>query len=319
MRTMIPASGRELPLIYNKGGGLVLITGATGFVGSHLTSELLRQGHRVRVIVRDPRAFSLQGAEVVKGDVTVPQSLANSCSGVDTVVHLVAVIRERGRETFREINYQGTVNILNASKNAGVKRFIYLSALGATDNPAYKYARSKWEAEEAVKSSGLNRIIIRPSLIYGKGFGFFNRMVQALRISPPFMAPVPGTGSALFQPIAVEDVINCILRAIEDDGFGQGVYEVGGPHHVSYAAMVDTLLGVLGQRRVRVPVPLALMKIVAPLMGLVLRDPPVTPVELKQLELNNVTDKDAVSKNFGFKPRDLKQGLGDISEYLKSL
>lgn len=317
--TVVPASGRELPLIYNKGEKLVFITGATGFVGSHLTSELLRQGHRVRVLVRDPGAFPIQGVEIVEGDVTLSQSLANCCSGVDTVVHLVAVIRERAGETFREINYQGTVNILKASKDTGVRRFIYLSALGATDNPGYKYACSKWEAEEAVRSSGLNWTIIRPSVIYGRGFGFFNRVVQALRISPSFMVPVPGKGNALFQPIAVEDVISCILRAIEDDGFGQGVYEVGGPQHVSYAAMVDTLLGVLGQRRVKVPVPLALMKIAAPLMGLVFRDPPVTPVELKQLELNNVTDKDAVLKNFGFKPRDLKLGLEDIRDYLKSL
>jgi len=97
------------------------------------------------------------------------------------------------------------------------------------------------------------------------------------------------------------------------------VYEVGGPNHVSYTEMVDTLLGVLGQRRVKVPVPLGLMKLVAPLMAVFFRDPPVTPVELKQLDLNNVTDKDSVLKNFGFKPRDLKRGLEDIREYLKSL
>jgi len=306
-------------LIYSKEDSIVLVTGATGFVGSHLTSELLRQGCRIRVLVREPRAYSGRGAEVVQGDVTDPRSLANSCRGVNTVVHLVAVIREKGRETFRQINYQGTVNILKASENSGVRRFIYLSALGATDNPGFKYARSKWEAEEAVRSSEIDWTIIRPSLIYGKGFGFFNRLIQALRMSPPFIAPVPGTGSTLFQPIAVEDVISCILRAIEDDGFVRGVYEVGGPNHVSYTEMVDTLLGVLGQRRVKVPVPLGLMKLVAPLMAVFFRDPPVTPVELKQLDLNNVTDKDSVLKNFGFKPRDLKRGLEDIREYLKSL
>lgn len=300
-----------------KNNGLILVTGSTGFVGSHLTGELLKQRRRLRVLIRE--GGGPEGVEVVKGDVTGPESLKKACFGVDTVVHLVAVIREKGQMTFEAVNHRGTVNLVKAAEDSGVRCFIYISALGSVSNPEYKYAFSKWQAEEAVRSSGLQWAIVRPSLIYGRGFGFFNRLVQSLRLSPPFMAPVPGKGEALFQPVAVEDVVECIIRIIDDDGFSYRVLDIGGPRHVSYSDMVDALLKVLGLRRLKVPVPVALMRAVVPVMGLFFRDPPVTPVELKQLELNNITDPDSVYKNFGFKPRDLNNGLWDIRDYLKSL
>lgn len=298
-------------------GGLILITGSTGFVGSHLAGELIRQRYRVRVLVRGdggPR-----GAEVARGDVTDPESLEKACAGVETVVHLVAVIREKGPATFQSVNFRGTVNMLKASRYAGVKRFIHMSALGAVDNPAYKYAHSKWMAEEAVRSADIRWAIIRPSLIYGRGFGFFSRLVQSLRLSPPFLAPVPGRGEALFQPVAVEDVVRCIVRVIVDDSYAYKVHEIGGPRHLSYSEMVDALLEVLGSKRIKIPIPIALMKAVVPAMGLLFRDPPVTPVELKQLELNNITEAESINKNFGFQPRSLDEGLGEIRDYLKSV
>lgn len=296
--------------------GLVLVTGSTGFVGSHLAGELARQGYRLRTMARGGGPGP---GETVRGDVSDPESLARACSGVDTVVHLVAVIREKGPATFESVNHRGTANMLKAAGAAGVKKFIYISALGAVDNPAYEYAFSKWRAEEAVKSSGLNWVIIRPSVIYGRGFGFFNRLVQSLRLSPPFTAPLPGRGSALFQPVAVEDAVRCIIRVIDDDSYALGVYEIGGPQHVSYSGMVDALLGVLGSRRIKVPVPTALIGAALPLMEVLFRDPPVSRVELRQLDLNNITDPDAIYNNFGFRPRDLDQGLKEIRDYLKSI
>lgn len=297
--------------------GMILVTGSTGFVGSHLTAELLKRGRKLRVLIRG--GSGPDGAELVKGDITGQESLKNACIGVDTVVHLVAVIREKGLITFEAVNHQGTVNMLNAAVESGVRRFIYMSALGSVNNPEYKYAYSKWQSEEAVRSSNLNWTILRPSLIYGRGFGFFNRLVQSLRLSPPFMAPLPGKGNALFQPLAVEDVVECIIRVIDDDGFAHRVLEIGGPSHVSYSEMVNALLKVLECRRLKVPVPITLMRAVVPVMGLLFRDPPVTAVELKQLELNNVTDIDSVYKNFGFRPRGLNEGLAAIRDYLISI
>lgn len=133
------------------------------------------------------------------------------------------------------------------------------------------------------------------------------------------MTPLPGKGNAVFQPVAVDDVVECIIRVIDDDAFAFRVLEIGGPRHVSYSDMVDALLQVLEQKRLKVPVPISLMKAVVPVMGLLFRDPPVTAVELKQLELNNVTDVDSVYKNFGFRPREFSEGLEAIRDYLGSV
>lgn len=295
----------------------ILITGSTGFVGSHLAGRLAGCGYSLRELVR-AGASPVRG-QPAEGDITKLDSLVNACAGIDTVVHLVAVIREKGGATFQSVNHLGTVNILRAAAESGVRRFIHMSALGAVNDPAYKYAFSKWQAEEAVKASGVSWTILRPSVIYGRGFGFFSRLVQSMRLSPPFLIPVPGRGNALFQPVAVEDVVSCIVRAVEDDGFAGKVCEIGGPGHVSYSGMVDSLFKVLGTGRVKVPVPMALMKAVVPVMESVFKDPPVTSVELKQLELNNITGVDSVFKNFGFHPRGLDEGLFEIRDYLKSI
>lgn len=319
MKVTILENVGGVPLIPDKTEGLVLVTGATGLVGSDLAARLLVRGYRVRVLARKAEEVNLPGAEIAEGDITYPDSLEKACNGVEAVIHLVAVIREKEKDAFREVNYRGTVNILRSAENAGAARFIHLSALGATENPAYRYAHSKWLAEEAVRSSMIGWTIIRPSVIYGRGFGFFNRIIQSVRISPPFMAPVPGMGRTLFQPIAVEDVNHCIIRALEDAGLVCGVYEIGGPEHVSYGEMVDAVLKILGRRRLQIPVPVSLMKLAVPLMGLIFKDPPVTPVELKQLELNNITDIDSVYSNFGFRPRRFQDGLAELKEYLKSI
>lgn len=296
---------------------MILVTGATGFVGGHLVRALHEQGLGVRCLVRPghPPAGFWRGVEVVPGDVCEPAKLAGACAGIASVIHLVAVIREKGRATFTEVNVRGTVNILEAAEKAGVQRFIYMSALGASADPAYRYAYSKWLAEEAVRKSSLQWTIFRPSLIYGEGFGFFDRLIQSLKMAPPLLAPLPGGGRTLFQPIAVEDLVRCVVHSLDDPSFYGVVCELGGPEHLSYAQMLEMVAAVLGTRRLMVPVPLTLLRLVVPLLGLFFKDPPVTPVELKQLDKNNITDLHSVEKMFGFKPRRLRDSLG----YLKNI
>lgn len=289
------------------------MTGATGFVGGHIIRALRERGCQVRCIVRSPdKAIELLnlGAEVVPGDVNDQLSLERACSGVKTVINLVAIIREHGEATFEKINVKGTENLVSAAQNAGVSRFIQMSALGARNDIRYIYIHSKWQAEEIVQQSTLSWTIFRPSLIYGKGFGFFDRLMQSLRLCPPPLAPLPGGGRTKFQPIAVEDVARCVLQSLENPDSVGKIYEIGGPEHLSYAEMLDALLSVLGEKRIKVPVPLPLMKLVVPIMCLVLRDPPVTLVELKQLDIDNITDVDAVENHFGFMPKYLREGLG---------
>ncbi len=294
---------------------MILVTGASGFVGRHLVAALIKKGIPVRCLIRSSSVSEklLKSIEIAYGDVTDPDTLGPACDGVDGIIHLVAIIREKGNSSFEKVNIQGTRNIVAAAEAAGASRFIHMSALGARNDPAYRYVYSKWLAEEIVQQSALNWTIFRPSLIYGEGFGFFDRLLQSLKMFPPPFAPVPGGGRTRFQPIAVEDLVRCILLSLNNAAFSGRVCELGGPEHLSYAQMLDILTDTMGTARVKVPVPIPLMRIVAPLMGLIMKDPPVTPVELKQLDMDNITDPDTVEKQFGFKPRRLCDGLSYLA------
>lgn len=291
---------------------MILVTGGTGFVGSHLIERLRQQERPVRCLVRDPASASdLQArhVELAPGDVTSPASLRNAMQGVQAVVHLVAIIREKGDRTFQKVNVEGTRNVVEAARAVGVRRFIHMSALGAVDDPRYRYIYSKRQAEQVVRGSGLDWTILRPSVIYGPGFGFFDRVWQSVKMAPPPIVPVPGSGQTRFQPIWVGDVVSCLVKALDDPATVGRIYEIGGPEYLTYEQMLDAVLKVRGVRRLKVKVPLFLMRPVVPLMGLIFRDPPVTSVEIKQLDVDNTTDIDSVRKQFGFPPLPFAQGI----------
>jgi len=294
---------------------MILVTGGTGLVGKHLVRELVKKGNEVRCLVRSlEKAGQVlpPGVELVRGDITDNESVKRACRGVDRVFHLVAVIREKGESTFEHINVEGTLNLVIAAGQAGVKHFVHMSALGACDNPRYKYAYSKWRGEETVKQSGLAWTIVRSSVIYGEGFGFFDRLIQSIKLTPRPFVPVTGKGTSKFQPNAVVVVARCLVKIMENPSMKDRVVEIGGPEHLSYDEMLDLLLARLGEKRYKLHVPMALMRFVVPLMSRIMRDPPVTPVELKQMELDNITDSQVVEKMFGFKPKALRNGLSYI-------
>jgi len=284
-------------------------------VGSHLIPRLAKGEGKLKCLVRSfTRAEALRehGVELAQGDVTHPQSLGEAMQGVDTVIHLVAIIRETKAATFNGVNAQGTRNIVQAARESGAKRFIHISALGASNNPKYRYTYSKWQGEEAVRNSNLEFIIFRPSVIFGQGFGysFVDSMMRSLKMLP-LIAPLPGSGKTRFQPIWVEDVVSCIVKALQGGIAGQ-IYEIGGPQHLTYEDMLDAVIHTLGIRRVKIHIPMPLMRLVVPAMERAMKDPPVTSVELAQLDLDNITHLDSVERHFGFKPVSLGQELSYI-------
>jgi uncharacterized protein YbjT (DUF2867 family) len=293
---------------------MILVSGRTGFVGSYLISRLAsgEKGHgKIKCLVRSPeksraQALREQGVDLAPGDVTRPQSLSEAMKGADTVIHLVAIIRESKAATFQGVNAQGTGNMVEAALASGVKRFIHISALGASPDPGYRYTYSKWQGEEAVRSSNLDYTIFRPSVIFGQGYGysFVDSMIRSLNMLP-LIAPLPGGGKTRFQPIWVEDVVSCIIVAVNDRGKG---CENG----KTYREMLDAVIHALGARRVRVNIPITLMRLVVPAMERAMSNPPVTSVELKQMDLDNTTDLDSVERHFGFKPAALSQKLSYI-------
>lgn len=291
---------------------MILVTGGTGFVGRRLVARLVEAGERVRVIARGVRQARLaDGVEVVKGNLASGGGLSEAMEGVERVVHLVAIIREVGDQTFDSVIRQGAVNMVNAAKAAGIKKLVHQSAIGARDDPHFLYHKAKWDAEQAVRESGLKYTIVRPSLIFGEGDEFFSTLASLVRWNP--IVPIAGDGKTRFQPIWIEDVVTCLVECLKDGVHDNAVVEIGGPEHLTYEEMVDMVAQVLGKRRLKAHIPLFLMRPMASLMEFVLPKPPVTHEQLKMLAIDNVTEPDAVPRQFAFQPQRLADGLG----YLK--
>jgi NADH dehydrogenase len=292
--------------------GRIFVTGGTGFVGRHIIAAL--GGRPLRLLVREPANQAEAGAaDLVRGDVTDPASLAGTMDGCDTVIHLVAIIEESGDATFDRVIRQGTENVLSEAKRAGVSRFIHMSALGAMDDPRFGYQQAKYRAEQAVIGSGLNYTIFRPSVIFGKGDGFITTLAGVIRSFP--VIPVVGDGKTRFQPVQINDVADAFVRAVDDpESTTNQIYELGGARPYTYEAMLDAIADELGKRKPKVNVPVGLMKVVvgasAPLPK-ALR-PPVTSEQLKMLALDNSTGDSATERLIGRKPVALEDGIGYI-------
>ncbi len=289
----------------------VAVTGGTGFVGIHTVRALKDAGHEVVVVargtVRQPKG---ERVTFVRADVTSSPKLAEVFAGCDAVVHLVAVIREKGRQTFDRVNRESTVRVAEAVKEAKVGHLVYQSALGADPDPRFPYLVSKWSAEQAVRESGVPYTTLRPGLIFGPGDGFFTLLTRMMRIEP--VIPIAGNGRTLFQPIAVQDVTRCIVLAIERGPSGR-VHEIGGPDQMTYDEIILTIKAELGLHRKLVHVPVPMMMPLAFMMEKVLPNPPVTRDQLRMLSRNNITRVDSVRVAFGFDA----MSFADNCDYLR--
>lgn len=295
---------------------MILVTGASGFVGRHLIERLRKAGISVRAQVRTlskMQKLKDLGAEVVPGDISDPAALEAVAAGCDRVIHLVGIIQEGKGFTFRSIHVEGTRNVLAAAKKAGVKQFFHQSALGTRENAKSEYHRTKWEAEQLVKASGMPYTILRPSLIYGPGDAFTVRLADMIRRSP--VLPVIGTGRSKVQPIFIDDVTACIAKAVTSDRFLNGVFEIGGPEQLSYEAVTKAIADELGIRRPLVHMPMSFMRTMARVAETVLPSPPVTTDQLIMLQEDNVCSMHDIREGFGVEPIRLIEGL---SKFLRS-
>jgi uncharacterized protein YbjT (DUF2867 family) len=298
----------------------VLVTGATGFVGRHIIPALLAADHRVVALVRTPTdgelvlerlpAASRSMVEPRVGDVTRPATLGPAMAGVDSVVHLVAIPRDfHGGADMRLINTEGTRAVVTAMGAAGVRRLIHMGAMGVEDVPDLHYASSKAKAEALVQASGLDWTILKPSLQFGEGDGFFNIVAGLVRISPGIV-PVPGDGTSRFQPIHVDDVAAVTVRALADPATIGQAYDLGGPRYWTYREITAEVLTALGKKRLIVPMPVALIRLVAGSAELVHIPFPVATDQLRQLRLDNIGPLDVIPATFGFEPRPMEGALG---------
>jgi len=276
----------------------VLVTGGTGFIGGHVVHALRARDVPVRALVREPRRASRLtnwGAELVEGDVADAGSLGAACDDADAVVHLVSIINGKPAD-FERLMAQGTRDLVAAAKEAGVRRFVLASALGLDERSrdAVPYFGAKWEMEAAVRESGLEHVIFRPSFVFGKDGGVLPTFKRLARLAP--VTPIVGDGTRRMQPIWVEDVAEFFARSLDT---GSGVVELGGPDAVTWNDFWARLKRVTGNRRPSVHVPVGLMRVQAAVMER-FPNPPVTRDQLTMLELgDNVVTDPAPAAAFG--------------------
>ena len=289
---------------------LVAITGATGFVGRHLASLFLRRGHRVRALVRDlPRAGFLktQGAELVAGSLDDGAALTVLLKGADAVVHLIGIIAEWGPATFTAVHVDGTGRVLDTARAAGVRRFIHMSAIGArADERATQYHRTKWQAEELVRSSGLPAAILRPSLISGPESVPIRTLGRLHRWFP--VIPIFGEGHFPTQPVWIEDVALAFALALERADV-VGTFELGGPAVLTYEEFVRAIGRAAGHPRPLVHVPLTLVRWGARAFDPLGPAAPITSIQLRMLIEGSSTPSNAIETVFGIRPVPFEEGL----------
>ncbi|PNY82592.1 complex I NDUFA9 subunit family protein [Deinococcus koreensis] len=273
----------------------VLVTGASGFVGRAITQALLDAGHGVWAGSR--RGEGLGAAQGLTLDVTDPGSVQRAVGQADpeAVIHLVGIIQEEGRQTFERVHVEGTRNVLAATPRG--TRYVHMSALGAREDSGSRYSSSKARAEALVRASGLDWTIFQPSLIFGVGDDFFGRVLRELVSTAP-VVPQIGDGSFPFRPVSVQDVAQAFVGALSTPQSVGQTYALTGPQEYTFRQLLELELRALGKSKPIVPVPIALMNLAVPLMGLLPR-PPITKDQYAMLKEGNTAPNEPARTVFG--------------------
>jgi uncharacterized protein YbjT (DUF2867 family) len=281
---------------------VILVTGGTGFVGPKVVHALRERDRPVRCLVRKPSAagsLAAWGCELVEGDVTDAASLRRAVEGCEVVVHLVA-IRQGSPEKFQRVMEQATRDLVAAANEAGVRRFVLMSALGTNEETRdlVPYYHAKWENEQTVAGSGLEHVIFRPSFIFGRDGGILSTFKKLARLAP--VTPIIGSGTQRIQPIWVDDVAAYFAAGVDRSDAAGRIFELGGPDVVSWNEFWARLKRALGVRRPSLHVPIGLMRVNALVTERLPGDIPLTRDLLTMLEHgdNTVSNDDAV-RTFG--------------------
>jgi uncharacterized protein YbjT (DUF2867 family) len=313
---------------------VLLLTGATGLVGSALLPRLIAEGEPVRCLVRNPRRLGPQRVrvQIALGDLADPPSFRNAMRGVSTVVHLAASTRDQPRGSIEELAAIATWRMVEAAQRAGVERFVFFSALGASTHHRARLFRAKALAEQAVRESDMHTTVIAPSLVYAPGDRWLT-LIERLSLLP--LMPISGRGRAICQPIWTEDVASCVVAALRGgekagDATGDEAaagnttasssaphkrYELAGPQRMTYSEVVGTVLRSLDRERPLLPLP---TPIVSRTLHVVERamhtSTPITWDEAELLEANMVAKGGCTdAETLDVSPRSMSAVLGVVS------
>jgi uncharacterized protein YbjT (DUF2867 family) len=309
---------------------MILLTGATGTIGSELLPLLLSSGEEVRALVRDPRRLGAErvNVQIALGDLSDSFSMRHAMRGVDTVVHLAATIRDQQRGSIEELNGLATVRLLRAAERAGVERFVFFSAIGATPFQRTRFFRAKALAERAVHASPLETLVFAPSIVYRPGDPWIS-LLERLGALPA--VPVSGSGRCRYQPIWARDVAGCVAaglngatpenpggepeaRAVSgrDVENGGSRLELAGPETLSYDEIVERVLEARGRDRPLVHLPLPLVRAGLGAMQLLAGDAAfATWEEAELMEVPMVSERGTSdAERLGVEPRPMASVLG---------
>jgi len=290
---------------------VLLLTGATGLVGSALLRRLTAAGQPVRCLVRDPRRLGPDRVrvQIALGDLADPPSFRNAMRGVDTVVHLAAAIRDQPVGSIEELNGIATWRMVQAAERAGVEHFVYFSSLGATSHDRTRFLRAKALAERAVLDSHIRHTVFSPSLVYAHGDRLMTLLERIALLSP--VMPVSGHGRALYEPIWVEDVADCVMAALSGAD-GRERYELAGPQTLSHQQIVALMLRGAGRPRPLVNVPTAIVTRALRLVETLMKSrAPTTWDEAELMEVSMTASRGtADAEALGITPRAMGAVLG---------
>ena len=273
---------------------LVTVFGGSGFIGRYVVQKLAQQGARVKVAIRRPEEglfLKPMGAvgqvEIVQANIRVAPSVQAAVAGADMVVNCVGILFERGAQSFGMVQGRGAELIAAAAAEAGVRKLVHVSAIGADAESPSAYARSKAAGEAGVRKRMPKATIIRPSVVFGPEDDFFNRFAGMAAMAPAL--PLVDGGHTRLQPVHVGDVAEAIVRALQDEAAAGQTYELGGPTVYSMKEIMQLTLNAIHKKRLLVPVPGALLKPLAFALELQpIFAPPITRDQIDLLKADNV-------------------------------
>jgi uncharacterized protein YbjT (DUF2867 family) len=283
------------------------VLGGSGFIGRYVVKRLAARGEVIAVGCRNAEQAKflkpmgdvgqIVPLNVGIGDETLlPAFLA----GNDALVNCVGILRESGAQTFERVHHTGPARLARFAREAGVDRFVHISAIGADPRSSSAYARTKAAGEQAVRDAFPTVTILRPSVVFGPEDQFFNRFAAMAMISP--VLPLVGGGETRFQPVYVGDVADAVVRCLVDQATAGRVYELGGPKVYTFREILDLLLSEIRRKRLFVDLPFGLAALQARLMS-ILPNPPLTPDQVELLKSDNIVSSGALNlASLGLQP-----------------